>query len=251
MPVRRTFDLQPFLDRLTRHSSLAPEARHAVLALPAQAIDIAANRDIVQLGEAVDHACLVAEGLAARFHQDAEGARQITAIHIPGDMADLHSVTQPVGAAALQALGTATILRVPHGALRGLAARHPSIMEAFWRDGAVDAAILSQWVVNVGRRKARARTAHLFCEMATRCGAGGSSGVAFRFPVTQAHLADALSLTPVHVNRTLMGLRQDHVLTVRRQHVTVHDWPALAGIAGFEPAYLTGTLAPGRAEAAA
>lgn len=231
-------DLQRFLDRLTLRSPVSQDARRAILDLPVQAVEVAANRDFVHLGDRVDHACLVTAGLAGRIHQDSDGRRQITAIHIPGDMADLHSVVQPAGSSALQALGTASILRVPHAALRRLAARDSGVAEAFWRDCAVDAAILSQWVVNVGRRDARARTAHLFCEMATRYGSPTVNGGTFRFPVTQSHLADALSLTPVHVNRTLMGLRRDRVLTVQRQLVTVHDWRALIELADFDPGYL-------------
>ncbi len=68
---------------------------------------------------------------------------------MPGDMADLHSVVQPLAGSALQALSVATILRIPHVALRAAARRYPAVGEALWRDCAVDASILSQWVVNV------------------------------------------------------------------------------------------------------
>jgi hypothetical protein len=45
-------------------------------------------------------------------------------------------------------------------------------------------------------------------------------------------------LTSVHVNRTLKVLRQSNALTIDGQIVRIDDWPALAGIADFDSAYL-------------
>lgn len=84
--------------------------------------------------------------MVGRFGQTSEGARQITALHTAGDGLDLHSLVLPKDQYALQALSTATILRIPHAALRALAARYPAVAEAFWRDCSVDAAIAAQWV---------------------------------------------------------------------------------------------------------
>ena len=231
-------NLQRFLDRLTARSVLTDDEQQAILDLPAYATQVPANRDFVHLGERVDHASLVVEGIVGRFGQNSEGGRQITAIHLPGDMADLHSVVQPEGTSALQALSTTTILRIPHASLRTLAARYPAIAEAFWRDCMVDASILSQWVVNVGRRDARARMAHLLCEMATRCGVRGEGEVEFKFPVTQVHLGNALGLTCVHVNRTLKVLRDDGLAILHGRMVHILDWKALVRAGDFDPAYL-------------
>src|SRR5579884_2374977 len=206
-------NLQLFLDRLTSRSVLTQEEQQAVLDLPGHAEQVAAHRDFVPLGERVDHACLIVAGIVGRFDQSSEGRRQITAMHIRGDMCDLHSVVQPLPTSALQALSVATILRVPHAAIRSAAARYPAIAAAFWRDCMVDAAILSEWVVNVGRRDAKTRVAHLICELATRLHAGtGANDFAFDLPIKQAQLAEATALTAVHVNRTLQSLRTDGLL---------------------------------------
>jgi len=57
-------------------------------------------------------------------------------------------------------------------------------------------------------------------------------------PLTQKDMGDALALSLVHVNRTLMELRRLGVITLRQHVLTVHDADALAGIAGFDPGYL-------------
>lgn len=245
MPLYDRPDLQGFLDRLNRRSILTDEERDAILGLPTHVEQVRSNRDFVRLGETTDHASLIAAGMVGRFEQTREGARQITAIHIPGDMADLHSVVQPTSTSALQALSVSTILKIPHSAIRTAAAQYPAIAEALWRDCMVDSTILSEWVVSIGRRNARMRIGHLFCELATRLElAPSDEDIVFMFPITQLQLADATGLTPVHVNRTLMGLRQDGLMTVRGQRVWIHDWEGLASAADFDADYLQMDIAP-------
>jgi CRP-like cAMP-binding protein len=231
-------DLQRFLNRLTRRSVLSDVEQQAILGLGGYAEQVRSNRDFVRLGERTDHASLIVAGFVGRFDQNAEGQRQITALHMPGDMADLHSVVQPEATSALSALSTATIVRIPHGQVRSVAATYPALAEALWRDCMVDAAILSQWVVNVGRRDARARISHLLCEVATRLGAAPARGeIMFPFPVTQAQLADMTGLTAVHVNRTVQGLRAEGLADIRH-NATIYEWDALARAGDFDPDYL-------------
>lgn len=236
--------LQLFLDRLNRRSVLTREEQQAVLDLPGHADQVQSNRDFVPLGDRVDHACLVIAGIVGRFDQNGEGKRQITAMHIPGDMCDLHSVVQPTATSALQSFSVATILRVPHSAIRAAAARHPALAEAFWRDCMVDAAILSEWIVNVGRRDAQTRIAHLICEIAMRLHADAGDNLIFDLPVTQTQLADATALTAVHVNRTLQSLRAEGLITWHQSVITVPRWDALAQRGEFDPAYLQTQLKP-------
>lgn len=232
-------NLQLFLDRLTSRSLLTEEEQQAILSLPGQAEQVRPNRDFVRQGERVDHACLIVAGMVGRFEQDRDGSRQITAMHIPGDMCDLHSVVQPLKTSALQALSITTILRVPHSSIRDTAERFPAVALALWRDCMVDASILSEWVMNVGRRDARARIAHLLCEMATRVGAvHDTDDVVFDFPATQMQIADATALTSVHVNRSLQQLRMEGLVEWRTGVVRLPRWKDLTAAAHFDPAYL-------------
>jgi len=135
------------------------------------------------------------------------------------------------------------VLKIPHHALRSAAARYPAVGEAFWRDCMVDAAILSQWVVSMGRRDAVGRIAHLLCETATRQGVRESRSNCFGFPLTQNQIADATGMTSVHVNRTLKALRPAATLAGRSVHIL--DWDRLVGFADFDPTYLQRGVAPG------
>jgi CRP-like cAMP-binding protein len=228
-----------FLHRLTSHSRLAPEERQAILNLPGQRAEIRTNVDFAGNGQNGDHAWLVVDGLIGRFDQSPDGVRQITAVYIPGDMAGLSTVIAPETGVALQALSVVTMMRVPRAALWASARRHPAVAEAYWRECVLDAAVLGQWTVNVGRRSAQSRMAHLICELGCRYSAAGlADHAAFPFPATQNHIADMLGLTAVHVNRTLMGLRAENVVTIQSRQARVHDWSRLAEIGDFDPAYL-------------
>lgn len=240
-------DLQRFLNRLTGHSVLSEKEQQAVLNLPCHAAQAPNNADLVRLDERVDHASLIVAGVVGRFGQNTDGERQITTMHIAGDMADLHSVVLPVATSALQALSPTTVVRIPHVAIRAAAASYPAVAEAFWRDCVVDSAILAQWVVNVGRRDARERIAHLLCEMGVRI-AGATAGareIVFDLPITQTHLADATGMSAVHVNRTLQNLRRDGLIKwSARSVVRIPEWDALAAVGDFDPAYLATNLRP-------
>ncbi|WP_114951484.1 Crp/Fnr family transcriptional regulator [Sphingosinicella terrae] len=231
--------LSLFLGRLLRRSELAQAERQAVLGLKSQVAQVRAHRDIVLLGDQVNSCCLVVDGLAARFDQLADGRRQLTALHIPGDICDLQSVVAPVASWGIEALTTTTVLHVPHAELKRVASEHPGLALAFWRDTIADASILAKWVVNLGRKSAQSRIAHLLCEMGVRMEqAGLGRRAAFAFDITQNQLADAMGLTAVHVNRTLQAMRGDALVRFAGRTVELHDWDRLARIAEFDPAFL-------------
>ncbi len=239
MPKNFAEQMQPFLMRLLTRSSLNEEEQRAVLDLPLVTQHVDANRDFVRLGENLDHACLVIEGLVARFEQTIKGDRQITALHVEGDMADLHSVVLPKTSWGLHALTASRIGKVPHGALIAAANRYPVLARAFWRDCAVDASIIATWSVSLGRRNALARLAHLVCELKCREEAVGRfCNNGFGLPMTQAQLADVLGLTAVHINRTISALRAASLISMSSSRVTILNWSGLVQAADFDPAYL-------------
>jgi CRP-like cAMP-binding protein len=231
--------LEKFLKRILSRSRLSSEEQRAILALKGRVSRAAPRVDIVSPGETVEHACLVAEGIAGRFDQMRNGQRQITSFHIPGDMCDLHSVVAPTAAWGIAAVSPATVVFVPHASLRELVVTYPCIALAFWRDGTADASVLAKWVGNLGRQDARARLAHILCEFGIRIEqAGLGTRTSFNLAITQEQLADAAGLTSVHVNRTLQRLRAECLIATRSQHIEIPDWQQLVAVAEFDSAYL-------------
>lgn len=231
--------LERYLDRLRLRSKLSTAECDAVRGLNGSIVTVAANQDFVRIGDTIDHACLIVDGLAARFAQIRNGNRGTVAFHIPGDMADLHSVVAPNVTWALHAATATTVLQIPHTELIAVAERHPAIAFAFWRDCVVDANVLAQWSVNVGRKDAAARVAHILCEMQVRYSVIGlADGSRFPFPITQTDLADALGLTPVHLNRVLKRFKDERIVTKDLGSIVVLNHAKLAAIGEFDSAYL-------------
>jgi hypothetical protein len=117
--------------------------------------------------------------------------------------------------------------------------KYPRIELALWRDTMLDAALYRQWLINLGRRAAHQRIAHLLCEIWTRLQAiGQAQDAVYQLPITQSDLADAMGLSLVHVNKNLRRLREDGLITFRANEVRVHDWERLRSVSEFDPAYL-------------
>lgn len=231
--------LSRFVHKLAARSPLGAAERSALLGLSGRVQHVETHRDIVSERQKVTHASFVVSGLVASFSQNREGQRQIIGLHLAGDMANLHSVVVPEASEALQALSVATIIQVSHTELGDLADCYPAAAAAFWRESVVRSAIAGQWMVNLGRRSAMQRMAHLYCEIACReHGREGWDGLTFGFPATQVHLADMLGLTPVHVNRTVQRLRADGLITHSSRIVTIPNWNRLASAGEFDMAYL-------------
>src|SRR3954471_4554349 len=168
-----------------------------------------------------------------------EGKRQIFSFHIPGDIPDLQSLHLDVMDHSLSTLSACKVMFIPHETVCDLVRQCPRIGDAFWRETLIDAAVFREWIMNLGRREAYGRMAHLLCEFYVRLRAVGlTNGDAYAMPLTQAELADATGLSAVHVNRTLQELRGEGLITWRAGSVAVLDWDRLKEAGEFDPAYL-------------
>ncbi len=161
------------------------------------------------------------------------------AIHIPGEFIDLENCSLAVADHNVQSLVGCEVAQVPVAALRDLAQAHPTIAAAMRLDMQINASISREWVVNVGRRDARTRIAHLLCELALRLEASGNAtGGIYQFPLTQDQVADATGLTPVHTNRTLQSLRRDGLISLSSGALQVLNWERLRQAGDFNERYL-------------
>ena len=231
--------LERFANRLEALSPFSIGDREEFLRLPGDIIQAKANIDIVQQGAVPGHSYLVIEGIVGRFTQFRDGRRQITAVHIPGDMADVHAIAAPSAASPMQALTTSTLIRYPLTALRSLTRSRPALAEAFWAYSAVDAATVALWAANLGTRSASQRMAHLLCEMGLRMeDSGRGDRQNFTLELTQGQLGEALGLTPVHVNRTLKAFRTQGLAEIKVRDCQIPDWDALAQVGDFDRHYL-------------
>ncbi|WP_267360072.1 Crp/Fnr family transcriptional regulator [Methylobacterium sp. GC_Met_3] len=229
----------PLARRLGGAALLPVAAERAILGLPLIIRTIDASRDIVYADGPFAHCCVILDGWTCCYQLLADGRRQILSFHVPGDLPDLQSLHLPSSDFGMAAVTRASVAFVPHTELRKLSDRSPAIVQAFWRETVVTAATHRAWITSLGRRDARQKVAHLFCELYLRLEAVSLAGDHIMpMPLRQNDLADALGLTSVHMNRVLRDMRTEGLFDQRSRRLEIQDWAALAAAAEFNPQYL-------------
>ena len=234
--------LRPIVRKLSAYAPLDAEEQAALAGLSAGGQRVDGRSDLLVEGSAPDGAVLVVEGIACRYRHRPNGARQITAYLLPGDLCDpdfvhLSRMTHSVGT-----IGPCRIARIPRETLASLTERHPGIARALRHAKLAEEETTREWVVNVGCRSAIERVSHLLCELHERLRiVGWATRAGYDLPMTQQDLADTTGLSNVHVNRVLRQLRLMRLVEVGGKRVDILNLPGLRAIAEFQPDYLRPT----------
>jgi CRP-like cAMP-binding protein len=237
-----TLDKHPLLllvRKLETHAALDDKDRQAILALPHTVRTFEQQGYIMREGDAPGVAAVLISGFAFRQKLTGDGSRQIVALHIAGDALDFQNLYLDESDHNVQALTRAQVALIVRSDAHELVASHPAIGRALFVNALVEASISREWILNVGRRPATSRVAHVLCELAVRLEAQGlASHYGYELPMTQEQLADVVGLTSVHVNRTLKALQAAGLIQRDRRKVSFPDWQALRDVGDFNQRYL-------------
>lgn len=198
-----------------------------------------AGQELIQEGEKIGVAFVLVEGWSCSYKILRDGDRQIVDFQIPGDFLGLRSILFHTSDHSTQALTPIEVCEITPSDMLDRLARRPRLATAVLWAISRDEAMMAEHLVNLGRRSADVRMAHFMLELGARLrlvGIGDQGG--FACPLTQYHLADALGLSAVHVNRVLRHLREAGLLTFQRGRVRFNDIVRLRDLAGFDPDYL-------------
>ncbi|QRM34418.1 Crp/Fnr family transcriptional regulator [Microvirga sp. VF16] len=232
-------DYHPLIRKLESIFPLNDEERQALLDLPMQVSVIKEDQDIVREGDRPSRSFAILSGFTCAYKMTGDGKRQIVTFSIAGDIPDLQSLHLKVLDISVATLTPCTVGFIEHEALWDLCTRHPRIAAAFWRECLVEGAIFREWVLNVGRREAYHRMAHIMCELLVRLRAVGlAEDHVCELPITQVEFADALGITTVHVNRVMQQLRADGLIKTNGSRLNIPDWERFKEAGDFDPTYL-------------
>lgn len=230
----------PFVKKLRSLVELSAGDVAALEAATARPRKYAARQDMIREGDHPGPAFVMLEGWACRYKILPNGSRQIIAFMLPGDACDLHIGMLAEMDHSLQTITGAEVALIPGEEMAAMMDRHPAIAQAMYKAQLVDEGTLRQWIVSMGRRTSVERVAHLMCELNLRLRAqnGEDEDGETSIPISQVVLADALGMTPVHINRVLRELRIAGAMVFRRGSLRVLDPVKLIRIAGFDENYL-------------
>ncbi len=219
--------------------ALSDSDKAAVLELPSEINQFARNRYIIKDGQTSEYCTVPVSGLAFRYKITSKGSRQIVAVIYPGDIIEFHQVFSGVTDHSVQALTQCDVAFIHQVAFRALVFTRPAIANALTINTLIDASIYREWIVNIGRRDARAKVAHFICEFASMLDAKSTEpSQPYRLPMTQEQIGDAVGLTGIHVNRTMRGLIKDGLLQQAHRVITIPSWDLLKAESGFNRRYL-------------
>ena len=195
--------------------------------------------EIILEGDTITSMFVVESGWAIRYRILDDGRRQILNFMLPGDCFDVMSIIQSQADHSVSAATKMQFRRIKTSEFLRIMKSDQILASAFWRVAIQEEAILREQITRVGRRSATERLAHLILELNERASiAEGTSSDFLRLPIPQSLFADALSLSVVHISRTLTKLRTMGMIQTTSEGVEILDRHKLKKISGFEPNYL-------------
>jgi CRP-like cAMP-binding protein len=198
-----------------------------------------AREDVIREGEHSEDIHIVLTGIACRYKHLEDGSRQIMAFLVPGDPCDSEIFILDKMDHSIGTLSPSLVASVSGSRMRELLLNRSGIALAFWWSTLQDEGVLRERIIDEGRRDAYARIGFLIYEIFVRMRAFGViDGQRFEFPVTQADLADATGLTPVHVNRMLKQFREENLIAIDGKSWTILNPDGLRKAARYEASYL-------------
>ena len=230
--------LAHLLDAMAPGQKVSKDEIDVIRQLKPRIARYAPSMEISARGDRCDTTYIVSSGWGCTYMDLPDGSRQIADFQLKGDIIGLRAS----GAnwdELFFAISDLTVLELPTSGLNRAFSSAPNLAVRFLYALARKSAIQGEHIVNIGRRSASVRLAHLLLELGVRLeNAGLADEDGYYCPLTQHDLADALGLTSIHVNRMLRTLRQSNLITFRNGRVNFTNRKAAISYAHFEDDYL-------------
>jgi CRP-like cAMP-binding protein len=239
-PAAAVPSMFPFTRRLAQLVPLSPDDVGILSDLQSNTRTVQRHRDIITEGRSYDSLFIIIEGNAIRYRILHDGRRQIINMALPGDIVGLLGSFTNNSLYSTKALTDMLVASLPITRLNALIETHPRLITKIFWSLSCESTIYAEHLIDLGRRSALERVAHFLLELLTRLQTVGlAQDHSYKIPLTQELLGDALGLSIPHINRVLRRLREDGLVVVEDQRVTIQDIDALSDLADFEPGYLS------------
>ena len=190
---------------------------------------------ILRDGENSPHLFTILSGWAMRYKILPEGRRQVLNFALTGDLLGIQASLMRELDHSVDALTSIRLCVFPRQKIWELYRNHPGLSHDLTWIAAREESILASHLAIVGQRPAAGRVAYIAIYLFDRARrAGLVANNSLELAITQQDLADAVGLSAVHTNKTLMLLRKRGWLTWTRHELIIHDESSLRALAGYE-----------------
>jgi CRP-like cAMP-binding protein len=236
----------PLIEKLGHFLVLSPAEIEYLRSLHGPRKRLDRHRDIIAQGHPYRSVFILCSGFAWRYKILPDGKRQLLSLAVPGDLIGFPASFFDKAINATGSLTEVLVAVISFETLYDLFARYPRIALALYWLSAGEAAIYGEHLIDVGRRSAYERLAHLLLELLTRLRIVGlAEEASYQLPLTQELIGDMLGLSGPHVSRMLRLMREEGMIAIEGHRVTVQDIESLALLAGFDGDYLLQSRIPG------
>jgi CRP-like cAMP-binding protein len=223
----------------SRLIALSESGRSLLTGLTEDLIELKPRRKVIDESRPSDHMFIVISGWISEYRQLRDGGRQILNFKLPGEVLGVECLLYRVALHSAAAVTHCTVAPVSREKFEETQRLFPRLAAAFLLSSLRDGAILQEWAVNLGRRPAFPRIAHLLLELERRLrNSGFASGGSIPFPLKQQDIADCTGLTTPYVNRVLQQMRSMGLIQIGEESLEICNATELAKAAGFRPDYL-------------
>jgi CRP/FNR family transcriptional regulator len=189
-----------------------------------------------QQGDSLPDVYRLVQGWLVCSMATAEGGRQITKVHLPGDLVGMPSLAASESAETVAALTDAVVEIVPLEAFSRVCREHPRFVMLLFMWSQEERIRLMHQLTLVGQMRGERRMAAFVMSIYHRLRLNDPNmALRFALPMTQQDFGDATGMSVVHANRSIKALRQRGLVAIQDGFVTISDLAALQTFAGTPP----------------
>ena len=213
------------------------ERRYALSVCRKAIVRYESQRTVMREDEVPEFIYTIFSGWAFRYVQRPDGRRLILEFLVPGDLIPVESLCLPRMPLpfSVKTLTPVALCQFKLDDLLVLLNEDEEQQNEIHRHACNYIRTMNRRLFDVGRRSAAGRMAQLLLELHSRLQQRGmTKDGRFNFPVRQEHIADALGITPAHVNRTLVDLRKRGLIECAKDEMRLLDLSTLREMAEEE-----------------
>ncbi len=211
----------PFETKLSAFVQLHPEELDCLAKLQGPAVKLESGQRLTEEGQVAQKLFILREGWAYSYKDLANGKRQIISFPIAGDCVGVRSSLLQTADHSSTALTEVVVKPVDTSHLVNCFTRYPRLCHSASLVGLSRRGHGGGSISSISNEGVRSRGPHISSfelgERLSLIGLGSATG--YDCPLNQYVLADALGITAIHVNRVLRQLRDQELLTVRKEEL--------------------------------
>lgn len=202
---------------LQQDSTLSPETKALIDALPHTERRYEAREPVYLAGDRADNVLIVKDGWFASSIELKDGGRQLLNYYVPVDIIGLEYVGCDETPTGLTALSPSRARLVPRDDFLRIMKSDVSLTTQILSLLGLQDVLMQERLCAMSRMTARDRVAYFLLSLRSKVNAkNADESMTIRFPLTQTDMADSLGLTNVTISRSLTELEQTGYLNYAR-----------------------------------